>query len=365
MGCDTTAQSPSLPHRPKPGMCPVNGLRDLVHWRAGRDWSNELLWGLGQGGGFAYLRVNVADPPRQVFWGNATPRQHRYLAELLGAGYAEVEGRAFKPSWGRAREAVDRGTPPVLGPLDMFHLHYYEGLYHRRHIPIHYVLLVGYDEAQAYVHDTDREDAQAIPLDELRQAWDVNVPGLGKRHRLVVLDVPRELPPTGALIRRAIADECQTMLHAPASMIGIAAMRKVAREIAGWPQELGEERAARCLRQVREYLSSPPGAEGGRLTAGRDLYLAFLQEAGRTAGLDLSGAIGKLGESITTIPELAEAIDRGDLERAAACFGHIAETEAGVFAELSRAVGMEDEETGGSTGDRGLRETEGIRGGPG
>jgi hypothetical protein len=47
-------------------MCPVNGIRGLVQWRSGQDWSNEFLWGLGQGGGFAYLRFNAADPPRQV-----------------------------------------------------------------------------------------------------------------------------------------------------------------------------------------------------------------------------------------------------------------------------------------------------------
>jgi hypothetical protein len=47
-------------------MCPVNGIRDLVQWRSGQDWTNEFLWGLGQGGGFAYLRFNAADPPRQV-----------------------------------------------------------------------------------------------------------------------------------------------------------------------------------------------------------------------------------------------------------------------------------------------------------
>ena len=57
----------TIPHRRAHGMCPVNGIRDLVQWRAGRDWSNEFLYGLGQGGGFAYLRFNSADPPRQVF----------------------------------------------------------------------------------------------------------------------------------------------------------------------------------------------------------------------------------------------------------------------------------------------------------
>ena len=212
-------------------MCPVNGIRDLVHWRSGRDWSNEFLWGLGQGGGFAYLRFNSADPPRQ-------------------------------------REAVDAGTPPVLGPLDMFHLHFYDDIYHKRHIPIHFVLLVGYEDENAYVHDTDKEKVQVILLDELRLAWDVNVPGLGKRNRLAIIDVPQELPPTDVLIRRSIADECKTMLHPPVSMVGTPAMKKVAREIARWPEELGEDIALKCLRQVREYLNSPPDLEGHHLTAG-------------------------------------------------------------------------------------------------
>jgi hypothetical protein len=320
-------------------MCPVNGIRDLVHWRAGRDWSNEFVWGLGQGGGFAYLRFKSADPPRQVYWGVAGPRQHRYLAELLGAGHTEIENRTFRFSWGKARAAVDAGTPPVLGPLDMFHLHFYEGLYQRRHIPIHYELLVDYDEERAYVLDTDQTAIQEIPLGELELAWDVNVPGLGKRNRLVILDIPGELPPTEALVRKAITDQCQSMLHPPVSMVGIPAMKKVAREIAGWPGELGAETAALCLRQVREYLNSPPDLEGDHLTAGRDRYIKFLQEAGEMTGLDLSEAIGWLRESIAMIPSLAAAIGDDRLEDVAARFRRIADGEAKAFEALGKAIG--------------------------
>ena len=330
----------TIPHRRRLGMCPVNGIRDLVQWRSGRAWSNEFLWGLGQGGGFAYLRFNSADPPRQVYTGIATPRQHRYLAELLNADFTEIENRAFTFSWGKAREAVDAGTPPVLGPLDMFHLHFYEDIYHKRHIPIHYVLLVGYDDEKAYVHDTGKQEVQGISLNELRLAWDVNVPGLGKRNRLAILDVPQDLPPTDVLIRKSIADECQTMLHPPVSMVGIPAMKKVAREIPRWPEELGEDTAAKCLRQVREYLNSPPDLEGNHLTAGRDLYIAFLQEAGELAGLDFSEAISRLCESIEVIPELAEAIRRNDLEKAAVCFDRVAEVEAEAYSALSKIVGV-------------------------
>jgi hypothetical protein len=320
-------------------MCPVNGIRDLVHWRSGRDWSNEFLYGLGQGGGFAYLRFSAATPPRQVYWGVSGPRQHEYLAQLLGAGYTVVEGRSFKLAWSRACEAVDAGLPPVLGPLDMFYLHYYEGLYHERHIPIHYVLLMGYEGGNALVHDTDKEEMQTIPLGELQMAWDVSLPGFGKRNRLVTFGIPQSLAPTEALIRQSIADECRTMLHPPVSLVGIPAMEKLAREIARWPEELGEEKAAASLRQVREYLNSPPDLAGNHLTAGRDKYIRFLEEAGAMAGLDFSQAIKRLGESVKLIPLLAQAIQQGRLDDAAARMGRIAQGEAEAFAELSRAVG--------------------------
>ena len=256
------AASLNIPHRRAHGMCPVNGVRDLVQWRSGRDWSNEFVYGLGQGGGFAYLRFNSADPPRQVYWGVAGKRQHEYLAGLVGADYTAVENRTFKFSWSKACQAVDAGMPPVLGPLDMFYLHYYEDIYQIRHIPIHYVLLVGYEDEKAYVHDTDVDDVQTIPLHELQSAWDVNVPAMGKRNRLATFNIPQDLAPTEDLIRRSIADECRTMLRPPVSMVGIPAMEKLAREIARWPEQLGEDASASCLRQVREYLNSPPDLAG-------------------------------------------------------------------------------------------------------
>jgi hypothetical protein len=335
-----------IPHRISAGLCPVNGIRDLIHWRAGRDWSNEFLWGLGQGGGFAYLRFNTADPPRQMYTGIATPRQHRYLAELLGAGFTEHENRAFKSSWPKARAAVDAGTPPVLGPLDMFHLHYHDGIYHRRHIPIHFVLLVGYDDEQAHVLDTGLPDIQSISLTELQEAWNVNAPGLGEKNRFAVLHIPSTLPPDRELIVRSVADQCRTMLHPPVSMLGIPAMKKLAAEIANWPQELGAETAVRCLRQVREYLNSPPDEHGTNLTAGRDRYIGFLEEAQRMARLDFSRAIAALRDSMAAVPKVADAVRRQHLDRAAAGFDRMAERETAAYTELSHVVDLADQQLG-------------------
>ncbi|MBM3314209.1 DUF4872 domain-containing protein, partial [candidate division WOR-3 bacterium] len=71
--------------------------------------------------------------------------------------------------------------------------------------------------------------------DELRQAWDVNVPGLGKKNRWAALDLAAAIPPDRELIVTSITDQAQMMLQPPVSMPGIPAMRKLAREIADWP----------------------------------------------------------------------------------------------------------------------------------
>ena len=329
----------TIPHRTAHGLCPINGIRDLVQWRTGRDWSNEFLYGLGQGGGFAYLRFNTADPPRQVYWGTASPRQHKYLAELLMAGFTEHENRSFKFSWEKAQEAVETGTPPIVGPLDMYYLHFYKEVYHQRHIPIHYLLVVGYDRENAYVHDTGLKEVQTVPLKELELAWDVNVPGLGKRNRLAILSIPQEIASTQTLVRKSITDECKMMLQPPVSMIGIPAMEKVSREIANWPKELGKDIADRCLQQVREYLNSPPDLTGDHLTAGRDIYIKFLEQAGEMAGLDFSVAINLFHSAMAILPIIAKAIQQDNLTDAAAGFAFIAETEKEAYSVLFRCLG--------------------------
>ena len=328
----------SLPHHPAGGLCIVNGIRDLIHWRTGRDWSNEFVYGLGQGSGFAYIKFKAAQPPRQVYWGMATPHQHEYLARLTCAGYTIKENRTFKFAWNKACEALEASKPPILGPLDMFYLPYYEQIYHKRHIPLHYVLLVGHDAQKAYVHDTDKDDCQTIPLDELEQAWNVNAPAMGKKNRLVIFDFPEKLTASEELICRSIGDKCLAMLRPPMNMLGIPGMRKLAQEIRGWPEELGEQVAAACLQQAREYLNTPPDLTGDHLTATRDLYIGFLQEAGAITGKDFTSPITALSEAMVVIAELAPVIQKCELGAASALILRIAEIETKAYIALSEVV---------------------------
>lgn len=91
---------------------------------------------------------------------------------------------------------------------------------------------------------------------------------------------------------------------------------------------------------MREYLNSPPDLEDDHLTAGRNLYIAFLEEAGPMGGLDLSPAIASLRGTLAIVPQLAQAIQQGQLEDVAACFGRIAAGEKDTFAALAEIAGV-------------------------
>lgn len=327
-----------ISHRPQAGMCPVNGIRDLLHWRCGLDLSNSFLWGLGQGGGFAYLRFKSASPPRQVYTGIATPRQHRYLAGLFAADFKEWENRTFQFSWAKACAALASSVPPILGPLDMFHLPFYPQIYHKRHIPIHFLLLVGCDEGHAFLLDTGQPEVQTLALAQLQLAWDVNVPAMGKRNRLIIFQPPTQLPPLANLIRRALVDNCRTMLYPPVSMLGVPAMRKLAHELPHWEEELGKSVDAACIDQACEYLNSPPDLYGSHFTAGRDLTIAFLEESAAITRLDFSDPIACLRRSMALVPALADSLRMREFNQAAEGFLSFADAEQQAYEALGHLL---------------------------
>jgi hypothetical protein len=65
----------------------------------------------------------------------------------------------------------------------------------------------------------------------------------------------------------------------------------------------------------------------------------YLQQAGEMTGIDFSQAVKHLRESISFIPEVAGAIQQGDIVKAALCFERVAEAETKAYTELSKVLG--------------------------
>ncbi len=309
-----------LPHRVCGLTCMINGLEDLYEQKTGirpPDWLFLHLSGLL---GFVYIKNKNAPAPRMVFWGtNIAKYQYETLTDLVGFQWQMAAGGAFRTTLQQAKACIDAGTPALLGPLDMYDLPYSDKFYHRFHVPIHHVLMVGYDEARqaVLVQDCDRAEVQALPYTDLEAGWNVHVPGLGKKNTFYTFTFNPRVADVETIARKGLIKRAEAMLDAPAGLLGLKAMRRLAHELPQWPAELDAKQLDACLRHLVEFTGFPP-VPPNRLTgyeapdnhgAGREVFAGLLRHlaadyhepgwAEAAAWFDRSAAeIGKLTDCV-------------------------------------------------------------------
>ncbi len=224
-----------MPHEVHESTCYVNGLFDILAWKGAR-YDYYLLPVVGGMASFAYLKFKMAKPPCMVYWGNSPKYLLEELGESIGFTQTISEGKSFRNEFPKIKRYLDNDEPVVVGALDMYYLHYYPELYGKEHVPIHYVLLVGYDDEKrvVYVHDCSLAGLQEVSYEELERALNVNVPGLSKKNTYRVFRLPQRMLTELEVADKGFAHKAERMLKPPVSMFGIPAMRKLAKEIASW-----------------------------------------------------------------------------------------------------------------------------------
>ncbi|MFC1960462.1 BtrH N-terminal domain-containing protein [Chloroflexota bacterium] len=249
-----------LPHKACDLTCMINPLEDMYEWKTGVHLPGRMLFFLSGMAGFTTIKQKHAPVPRMVITGARTKEQYTFLQDIVGFQWAMREGRSFDYTFKQAKTVIDDGNPVVLGALDMYHLPYYEKFYHRFHIPIHYILMVGYDDTAEtiLVHDCGCPEPQIIPYRDLALAWDVRTPGYSDRHTMFTFTFDEQIANVETIARTALARRADAMLNPPVSLFGIKAMRKLAREITAWPDELSPDQLDTCLRWFAEYTGFPP-----------------------------------------------------------------------------------------------------------
>jgi hypothetical protein len=242
----------TLPHRVCESTCYVNGLEDLLEWK-GADYTNFLLSVVGGMAGFTYLRFKRADPPCMVYWGSNPKYLMKDLSNIIGFEETVIEGKTFRYMFPKLKAFVDNGQPVVAGALDMYYLHYYPELYRKLHVPIHYVLVVGYDDEEQllFVHDCSHGGVQRISYDEFEKSLNVNVPGMSKKNTIRAFTFPHEVPTEFEVAKRGFSYKAERFLHPPVKLFGVPAMRKLAEEIVDWDNR-------RCFEHMVTYATTPP-----------------------------------------------------------------------------------------------------------
>ena len=224
-----------IPHEVHESTCYVNGLFDVLTWK-GAKYDYFLLPIIGGMASFAYIKFKMAKPPCMVYWGNNPKYLLQDLSEIIGFTQIISEGKSFKNEFPKIKIYIDNGEPVMVGALDMYYLHYYPELYKKEHVPIHYLLVTGYDKEKqvVYVHDCSFDGLQQIPFVEFEASLNVNVPGMSRKNTYRIFRLPQKMPSELEVAGKGLAYKAGRMLKPPVSMLGIPAMRKLAKEITTW-----------------------------------------------------------------------------------------------------------------------------------
>lgn len=153
--------------------------------------------------------------------------------------------------------------------------------------------------------------------------------------------IPRDLDYRKA-VSKGIQEVCSKMLNKVHSLVGVPAIRAMAKKIPVWPQKRGEKYAAAQLANlIRMQEEIGTGGAGFRF-----VYASFLQEAGEMLGMDellgLSRRMTKVGDRWNSFAYKAAPVCKGRKKGRAAYVElrdillDCADQEYGIFSDLRR-----------------------------
>lgn len=240
--------------------CMWNGIEDLYLNGTKEILPPNFFFTLSSFGSFCYLKTNKAELKRMVALGDGrTTKMYEFLSPVVGFDYKHFKHPAFEKALLRAKTEIDSGYPCVLGALDMYYLSYYTKLYHKEHIPFHYVLMIGYDdEAQhIYLHDCGKAEVQVLPYAELRLAWACSYPGLSKPNTVCTVRM-NSTKNKYEIAKEAFRKKRALFLDAPAGFTGYRGLCKLIADLPAWRDELSKEEYDKILTNMVCFLGTVP-----------------------------------------------------------------------------------------------------------
>ncbi len=240
--------------------CMWNGIEDLYIRDTGQKLPPSFFFSLSSFGSFCYMKTNKAEIKRMVALGDGRTRQmYEFLAPIVGFDYKHYEYSSFDKALAKVKAEIDAGHPCVIGAIDMYYLAYYPKLYHETHIPLHYVLVVGYDdETQCiYLNDCGREETQLLSYEELRLAWDCSYSGLSKPNTVCTVRMQSQKNKY-EIAKEALAKKRELFLNPPTNFMGCRGFEKFVKDIPKWKKELVKEDYDKLLANMVMFFGEVP-----------------------------------------------------------------------------------------------------------
>ncbi len=233
--------------------------------------SEPLVFGIGSGLFFAYLpfiKVNFAPAfsyrpmPGLIF---------KRTSKLLGF---TARHQRFKNK-DQALEALDqkiREGKPVGLQVGVFNLSYFPDDY-RFHFNAHNLVVYGKQGSEYLISDPVMETVTQLDQNQLEKVRFAKGALAPRGHLYFIEKINPNYDLSGAIIK-GINRTCDDML-APVPIIGVKAMRWVAKNIKKWPKKIGVKKTNHYLGQLVR-MQEEIGTGGGGF---RYIYAAFLSES--------------------------------------------------------------------------------------
>lgn len=234
----------------------------------GIDFSEPMLFGIGEGLGFLFWRMKIMDFP---FIGGRvkTDKLTENICRNLNLKLDVKETSSLKKAWKNIEVPLSEGKAVGL-KLDCYHLDYFTN---KIHFAGHYATIYGYDDKYAYLNDTQPQGCQVkATLKNVELARSEKGPMSSKNLSFTIEQI-EELPILEPVIKRAIYNNANDFLNPPIKNLGYKGIKKTATEIKKW---YTESKDIKNEFQTSAMLMERAGT-GGALF--RNLYRDFLKEA--------------------------------------------------------------------------------------
>ena len=248
-----------------------NGVVSNLMRHNGFEVSEPMVFGIGSGLLFSYLpfiKVNYAP----VFTYRAMPGLiFNRFAKRVGVKVKREKFSSPEKAKARLDENLANNNPVGL-QVGVYNLIYFPDEY-RFHFNAHNMVVYGKKDDDYLISDPVMEGVTSLTTKQLEKVRFAKGAFAPKGHMYYPISFPEKLELKEAIIK-GIKHTCRDML-APAPIVGVRAMRWVAKNIKKWPVKYGAKKANHYLGQIVR-MQEEIGTGGGGF---RYIYAAFLQEA--------------------------------------------------------------------------------------
>ncbi|MBF0458960.1 MAG: BtrH N-terminal domain-containing protein [Nitrospirae bacterium] len=285
--------------------CETTATGSLIINQSGLDFSEPMLFGLGQGLGFIFWNMKTMDCP--FIGGRIKPEAiTQNIAANLNLTLKAGETASTKKAWETVKNNIDRNIAVGL-KLDCYHLDYFS---RKMHFACHYVAMYGYDENFAYLVDTTSQGTKArTSLKSLELARNEKGPMSSKNLSYTIQALNKGCNIKEAVMT-AIRNNAADYLNPPIKNIGYKGILKASDEIKKWFKN--SKHIKRDFKTTATLMER--GGTGGALF--RNLYRDFLKEAfNLTAIMEIDEAYKIFAETAVLWTDVSTLLDKaGDTQ---------------------------------------------------